>query len=287
MNNKDSSNYIPFGQAGEPAKQTMASRFMRSKRHIVRRLLTFILLLVCAVLYFLIRDPSPSPKPLLPPSSENVQRAIIMGKTRLDDVSWVYKFTPKWMPFIYTVDNEQGYALHVPKNHGRESMVYLTFIIDHYHTLPDTMLFLHSNRIHWHNDISKDFLSADVISNVNTDLIETKGYMNLRCETKPGCPFSLHPFSPSAADVRFNDVRSFFPEVYSHLFNVTRDEVPKELGAVCCAQFGVSRDRVRQRPLDDYIRMREWILNTRVGSHAIGWVFEEVWHVIFGEDPVL
>lgn len=73
------------------------------------------------------------------------------------------------------------------------------------------------------------------------------------------------------------------------LLDVPISEVPREIGGVCCAQFALSRARIQQRPKSDYLRMLRWVNETSVplmDSHGVGWVFETLWHVVFGMDGV-
>lgn len=64
------------------------------------------------------------------------------------------------------------------------------------------------------------------------------------------------------------------------------DYVPEEVGAACCAQFAVSRERVLQRPKSDYEGFREWVVETEKNDAKSGRVMEFLWHVIFGMDAV-
>ena len=63
-------------------------------------------------------------------------------------------------------------------------------------------------------------------------------------------------------------------------------QAPTLVGAACCAQFAVSRDQVLARPLGDYERLREWIVDTEKSDAKSGRVLEFLWHVIFGKDAV-
>ena len=81
------------------------------------------------------------------------------------------------------------------------------------------------------------------------------------------------------------------PEVWEDVFAGTSTEavkgkVPNKVGAACCAQFAVSRDQVLRRPLRDYQKLREWIVETEKGDAQSGRVMEFLWHVIFGKDAV-
>ncbi|KAI1989907.1 hypothetical protein LOZ53_003473 [Ophidiomyces ophidiicola] len=227
----------------------------------------------------------PPPLPI-PPASEDIPRALVLAKTRWENVQWAHRLRPQWIPFVYSIDKEPGFPLRLPANRGREAMAYLTFIIDNYDTLPEITAFVHAKNYQWHND-GAGSRTAAILKNLYMSTVERKGYVNLRCNPDPGCPTAISPFSPTAEDIRTGDVRAHFPEVYMALLNVTRKEVPKRIGSVCCAQFALSRDRIRLRPRDDYIRMREWALTADFDSQTIGWVFEMIWHIIFKEDAVL
>jgi hypothetical protein len=50
---------------------------------------------------------------------------LVVASLKGDDVSWLHDFIPKWTPHVYIV-NDQKALLTVPRNKGREAMVYLT-----------------------------------------------------------------------------------------------------------------------------------------------------------------
>ena len=64
------------------------------------------------------------------------------------------------------------------------------------------------------------------------------------------------------------------------------EQAPTLVGAACCAQFVVSKEQVLARPLSDYERLREWIIDTEKSDAKSGRVLEFLWHVIFGKDAV-
>ena len=148
-------------------------------------------------------------------------------------------------------------------------MPYLTFIIDNYDGLPEFTAFVHGAPVQWHNDVV-DTNTAEILKELRLDTVQQMGYVNLRCHFDPGCPFSVFPFSPSEIDIRNDDTRAHFPEIYMELFDVSREQVPSEIGAACCAQFVVSKDQIRQRPKEDYIRMRDWIFHSDLDTIGIG-----------------
>jgi hypothetical protein len=58
------------------------------------------------------------------------------------------------------------------------------------------------------------------------------------------------------------------------------------IASACCAQFAVSRDQVLKRPLEDYVKIRQWVMDTDRDDASSGRVMEYLWHVIFGKDLV-
>ncbi|KAM5458313.1 hypothetical protein MaudCBS49596_000226 [Microsporum audouinii] len=247
-------------------------------------LVAFLFSLALVYLCYFYDDYSPVPPPVREDATK-LSKAVVVPKTKWDRVGWVKKLEPEWVPFIYSVDNDARYTLRTPKNVGREAMVYLSFIIDYYDSLPEIVAFTHSTNKQWHNDF-KGRKTVNILSHLRDDAVKKKGYVNLRCLWEPGCPTSVNPLNPTETDIREQGERAKMAEIYMELFNVTRTEVPVHIGGVCCAQFAVTRERIRQRPLDDYIRMRNWALGAEFTSFGVGWVFEQIWHIIFMEEAI-
>ncbi|KAI9927178.1 hypothetical protein MW887_003562 [Aspergillus wentii] len=216
-----------------------------------------------------------------PIESPNAPKALVLAKTRDENVSWTDSI--RWKPYIYTVDNEDGF-IPVPANKGREGMAYLTHIIDNYDNLADITAFMHASAKQWHNDIG-DTTTSNLLSRLRPQAIKDKGYSNLRCDHRPGCPIAVRPFDEEYTS-KHNIVYKDFATFYADLFRIPIEQVPREVGGVCCGQFAVSRERIRQRSREEYIQMREWALTSSLHNFAIGSVLEMVWHVIFMEDYV-
>ncbi|KLU90861.1 hypothetical protein MAPG_09386 [Magnaporthiopsis poae ATCC 64411] len=221
------------------------------------------------------------------PNPATLDKVLVLGKIPNEDVSWAHKLK-QWTPFIYTMGKkpEPGYVLRPPSLQGREAIVYLSFIIDYYDPLPDITAFVHEGREQWHNS-ELGPSTATILENLRVDTVRRRGYVNLRCKHDPGCPTDVNPLEPSPLDVERGDIRAHYADVYMELFNVSRDAIPKQLGHPCCAQFAVTRDRIHQRPREDYVRMRRWAMEQTVTtSFNAGWVFETSWHVVFGMPPI-
>jgi hypothetical protein len=160
------------------------------------------------------------------------------------------------------------------------------------------MLFIHSQRFQWHND-DPYYDGVPPLQNFQIPYLQEQGYVNLRCVWTLGCPAEIRPLT----DTHRNDVHAgeYFKNGFMELFPGT--PVPEEVGVSCCAQFGVSRAKVLERPREDYERYREWLSTTPLQDDLSGRIMEYSWHsmrllslpryrmltstlVIFGKNPV-
>lgn len=147
------------------------------------------------------------------------------------------------------------------------------YIIDNYENLPDVMLFIHSQRFQWHND-DPYYDGVAMLRNFQVPYLLQQGYVNLRCVWTLGCPAEIHPLK----DVHREDVHAgeYFKNGFEELF--PDQPVPEEVGASCCAQFGVSRAQVLKRPKSDYERFRQWLVQTPLQDDLSGRIMEYSWH---------
>lgn len=159
--------------------------------------------------------------------------------------------------------------------------VYLSFMIDHYDELPDTVVFMHAHRHAWHNNnlLMQDMLG--MLKRLNHDRVARMGYMNLRCHHEPGCPDWIHMDRPGAD---FDFFRK--PEEIYWRKNIWEElhpgaPIPQSLSGTCCAQFALSKERIRQVPMERLLHYRKWLLNTGMDDSYSGRIFEYIWHYIF------
>ncbi|PYH46447.1 DUF3431 domain-containing protein [Aspergillus saccharolyticus JOP 1030-1] len=214
---------------------------------------------------------------------------LVLAATRAEDLTWLLDYCRDHgtIPFIYSTDVEPAPHLLIPRTiRGREAAAYLSFIVDFYDRLPKYTIFIHSNYDQWHNDLFGPH-TGPALRNLRLEAVDAQGYVNLRCEHDPGCPTSVHPWSPTQIDLENDDIRAFFPQVYQTLLNVPAKKVPEHIGNVCCGQFAVSRQRILERPRSDYVRMLRWADETELtDSFGVGWVYEKIWHIIFGMEVI-
>jgi Protein of unknown function (DUF3431) len=140
------------------------------------------------------------------------------------------------------------------------------------------VVFTHSLQYQWHNDDpNRD--GATVLSRLQLPYVLSQGYVNLRCTWVIGCP----------GEIRLNNSRSEFPtevsfgEEFTKLFREKSEkgEVPEVVGVGCCAQFAVTAAKVQEKPRSEYVRVRDWIINTPLEDAVSGRIMEYSWHSKF------
>lgn len=55
-------------------------------------------------------------------------------------------------------------------------------------------------------------------------------------------------------------------------------EVPDAVGVSCCAQFGLAKWKILERPKSDYQRYKKWLLETDLDDAMSGRIMEYSWH---------
>lgn len=211
--------------------------------------------------------------------------AVVVGRTDagINGTAWIFeKLQDVTNAAIYIVDDPTA-PLHLDRNKGREAMVYIKYIIEHYDTLEDVTVFFHSGQEAWHNNILFNKDGAAMINNLRRQHVQDVGYFNLRCELHPGCPrwvlwnatreenLHRHP-------ERFNDL--FSAKLWDILFP-ERTHDPEYLAEACCSQFAISREMIQSRPLSQYQRIHDYLSTSRIDDGYLGRVFEYVWQFLW------
>ncbi|KAL9088541.1 MAG: hypothetical protein Q9159_003031 [Coniocarpon cinnabarinum] len=214
------------------------------------------------------------------------RKALIVAAMKGDDTSWLDEHLSEWERYIYVVNDPKA-NLTVAKNKGRESNVYLTYLIDNYDNLPDYMLFLHALRYQWHNE-DPMYDGLPMIRSLRLPHVAEEGFANVRCTWMLGCPNEVKPRldSTTAGADEYSRVRveAAYADAHRHFF--PHRPVPTEVGAHCGAQFAMTRDKVQERPRSDYEMYRKWLWDTKLDDDVSGRVLEYTWHIIMGKPSV-
>ncbi|KAF1998702.1 hypothetical protein P154DRAFT_242882 [Amniculicola lignicola CBS 123094] len=227
--------------------------------------------------------------PTLNTSLQSFHKALVVAKVKAENSDWIEENFPDWKTAVYTVDDKNA-TLHTAQNKGHEANVYLTYIINNYSNLPDIIVFLHSHQKHKHGTRDErsfegiDFDNVKAVKALQLEHIQKTGYANLRCLTRPGCPAEIQPFRPEAERDPLRPQENAMAKSWAELFG--NDEVPQVIATPCCAQFSVSREQVLKRRKEDYEKYLKWIYDTPLDDFTSGRIFEYLWHIIFGRDPV-
>lgn len=236
--------------------------------------------------------------------------ALIVARVATDgDAQWVRSLADRYHPCIYTIDAapmSTSIYLQVPANRGHEAMAYLTFIIDNYAVIPAAgAVFVHGSRFAWHND-DPHYDNAVLLSALNVSAaVQTQGYHNLRCdwsastcspdygpsqgslETRLGA--KLEPWDARAAsDAALSGAfRSLFGDgVDAGIESKVRLGRNDAVRAQCCAQFAVSQASILRHSRDEYVALRQWLLDDGVDAapaddRVAGRILSYLWHILF------
>jgi hypothetical protein len=212
---------------------------------------------------------------------------IVTGRTQREDTDWIPRLLPEWQHVIYEVDNATS-PMSLTVNKGREANVYLTYIIDHYHKLPSTIAFIHPHENGsvgaWHTDAVENS-NVHSLRALNVEFVQKNGYANMRCNPEPGCPSQVIGITERPLPAELNrEVQDGYHKAWPLVFN--NHDVPPIVATPCCAQFAVSREQVLKRSQAEYVRMRHFLMITENDDDGSGRIFEYMWHIIFGQDPV-
>lgn len=161
---------------------------------------------------------------------------------------------------------------HPIPNAGSEALAYVEYIVTHYDSLPQKILFLHAHATSWHQKYN---------------IVEILQLIDWNQDT-PYC--SVNRLPDSADDYIHITHSSFTPSihVWSELFQSTRGELPPLLEYHCCAQFVATRDTLRSISLDQWTRMQQYLIHDKTFSEKDKGVgFERLWKLLFTHSNIL
>lgn len=163
-------------------------------------------------------------------------------------------------------------------------MVYLTYLIENYDNLPPYAIFLHGHISAWHQH--KDI--RDMIRDLQVPALQEAGYVSFRCEWNPSCPAELRPIDHDAIQwgdgTHVKQTEDAIANAWSDLFPGV--DIPRTISSPCCAQFAVTREAMMTRTKEDYMRLRAWLLKTRLSDTISGRVMEKLWAYMMTGEPV-
>ncbi|CAF1102120.1 unnamed protein product [Rotaria sp. Silwood1] len=171
---------------------------------------------------------------------------------------------------VYTRSAEPLTHYHrIAINKGREAIVYLRYIVDHYSNLPSSIAFVQAHRTSWHQ---KD--PSDIVIALRTLQWNKYTYMPLTSTRT----YNLYKQNSFDLQERVN-------------YELWQAVLQKELGpspingtyTYCCATFAVKREAILAHPTIFYSNIIDYILTSQHSDQLTGRTLEYTWHMIFGE----
>ncbi|KAI4717926.1 hypothetical protein E4T48_05869 [Aureobasidium sp. EXF-10727] len=258
----------------------------------------------------------PEARGTCPGLEDSSKPVLVVSHVAADgDVAWLQHLSSKYHLCIYEVDAPADPTvdqLRVPANRGHESITYLTFLIDNYNHIPQAgAVFVHGSRFQWHNDDPLYDNAASLAALNIPSALAVTGYHNLRCDWTAGtCPKDSPP--QGSLETSFNSILqpwsmrsasdAAMPQAFAVLFggddylNHGKKKGLKlgrnhPVRAQCCAQFVVSRESIHRHSREEYVALRQWLLdgvatprNYDAAPHddkIAGRVLSYLWHVLF------
>jgi cephalosporin hydroxylase len=210
-------------------------------------------------------------KPPVGQETNGVRALEVVASVCHEDVTWLRKEFPdlvvcaKRACLNHEKEIDESCSLDVNKGHEVSSFV--KYIISRYDNLPDSVAFVHGHESAWHQPPN----FADTIRRAKTNIT---GYVSLNAR-----------FLGALQPQHLVDVKEMWANLMAkHLgpFPCTDNVYPP-----CCAQFAVTRERIRAVPL----ALWEDILEFSIGR---GWDrsqelrrIEFVWHMLFGQPCIM
>lgn len=219
-------------------------------------------------------------QPQQPDDSHAITKALVIASTTKDDTTWLSQISPSlnWSLHHYRVDAPLSPQLTVPALKGNEAMVYLTYIIDNYDSLPDVVLFHHGHLNAWHQRLS----SLVEVTSLRAEYILQAGYASTRCLSGKENIIVLEGGQPGEWEMFPHLDRQTHLVTLLDAFLDPKEEIPPRIAAPCCAQFAVSREAIRGREREWWMALRGWLLETPLMSINSGRLMEHLWHIWFG-----
>jgi hypothetical protein len=131
----------------------------------------------------------PTPNTLQSTGHDHIPLTVILAAIQKDNLTLLAQdsgLRHDDTQIVYVADDANA-TNSVPINKGNEAMIYVTYLIDHYDSLPDLMVFMHVGRTSWHNNVLLHVKSASLIQRLRRSYARYAGFVNLRCDTTKAC----------------------------------------------------------------------------------------------------
>jgi len=195
-----------------------------------------------------------------------------------EDISWLQSLPKIFDVAVY--QSKDPNASHFVENVGNEASKYLSYIVENYDSLPETVAFMQAGRMDWHDPLPKDemlqkwdwgaaaaqgglaFLPTAapcLIEDSDPESVqgedeETQQQQDRRKSMVPDnqrCPAIVEHVPKQMETVR---------SVWGSVFESELGPLPKHWLTKCCAQFQVTRGAIQLHPLEFYQHLLRWTM---------------------------
>lgn len=195
------------------------------------------------------------------PVDDPIGGTVLVVAAHNEGLDWL-EFQP-FKPVVMVKGRPAGTPNNLPVNWGREPSSYLQFIIEHYDDLPPRMIFVHGHNVSWHlRDITKALNVIDPMSYTFATISNMFVCFRADFVTLDGC---------------WKDMKAV-----PWLGTLPVEPEDPYVGALCCATFLVTRERVQSRSKEFYQWLFDWIMSQSMHDSLSGRCMEWMWHKIFG-----
>jgi len=186
-----------------------------------------------------------------------------------------------WPVFISTKEGGFGFASEPWGNVGQEIASYVRFILMFWDHLPENVAFVHGHEKTWHQE---GYRMSYMLRHLCLGKFQ---YASLNAYESD----AWRPRKGSRS--YFNIIKRYWKLVEPYLGDIPKTGFKEK----CCAQFVVSRERIKRRPRALYEMILKQMTDRRKNYNRaphgknIGWdlihFWESIWHYIFGEEAIV
>jgi len=211
-----------------------------------------------------------------------------------EDVTWLHNLARNFDVSVYQ-SKDPSMPLFV-ENVGNEAAKYLSYIVENYDNLPETVAFMQAGRADWHDPLPKDTMMQNwdwgaaaeqggiaFLPTAAPCLIEDSDPQPLQgadADATREWPFTEARQQEHAMEMKRQQDRrkSLVPDeelcpdivehtppqmetvraVWGEIFEPELGPLPKHWFTKCCAQFQVTRDAIHSHPLEFYQQLLQW-----------------------------
>jgi len=203
------------------------------------------------------------------------RRIVVVAKYD-EDTTWLQKLPSNFDVVVYQSRNSS--EPHFVRNLGNEAAKYLSYIVEHYDELPDSVAFLQAGRQDWHDPWPKDVM----LRSWDWGRASQQGGLaslptNAPCLVEDSVRLAAHEPPAAPATEQCVALTEHYPkqmaairEVWPSVFERDLGPLPQRWLTHCCAQFAVTREAVQRHSHDFYRSLLEWVIQHDQGLESSG-----------------